>query len=264
MTPVELGCLAVIAVFVVAWRERLRERRFLEELGLVAAAAWAAEDSCIRLYGFYAYESGPWSIYVDRVPLLVAIIWPLVILSARDLVRARTGLDDVRLISRVATIVLFDAAFIEPAAVYAGLWKWTAPGPFGVPLIGILGWSFFAWVASLALASRARWLVVLVSPLVTHLLLLVTWWGALRWIPPLPDGVAGALAFGLGLAISSRIQAKPMPNAILLPRIAAAAFFAALLFTREPPPALLLLWCAGFVIPWSVLTWRAVRSQRAG
>ena len=49
-----------------------------------------------------------------------------------------------------AAIVLADASLIEPIAVRAGLWRWTEPGLFAVPLVGIVGWAFFAWAAAFA------------------------------------------------------------------------------------------------------------------
>src|SRR5262249_12701740 len=144
----------------------------------------------IRSYGFYQYSTLAWSMFVDRVPLLVALIWPVVIDSAHQLAGGRARFTFV--------IVLADAALIEPIAARAGLWAWNEPGLFGVPFIGMLGWGLFAAAAS-TLLRRGR-VALLFAPLVTHILLLASWWGALRWVageipeaPALVGLVAAAL-----------------------------------------------------------------------
>src|SRR5690349_9163783 len=109
MAPIELGCVAVLLAFAYAWRGRWRDAAFRRELVFVAIAAWVTEDTCIRIYGFYEYHA-PWSVFVDRVPLLVALIWPVVVLSARDVALSLAGGDPVKAIAKTAVIVLFDAA----------------------------------------------------------------------------------------------------------------------------------------------------------
>jgi hypothetical protein len=266
MVPVEVGCLAVLAVFAYAWRSRIRDRAFLQELAAVTFAAWLTEDTCIRFYGFYEYHA-PWSVFVDRVPLLVALIWPVVILSARDLALAisrRTPSDDARLlevraIGRTGLIVLADAALIEPIAAHAGLWRWTAEGPFGVPLIGIAGWSIFAWAVALSLTTKRVAFVISAPVLLTHALLLALWWGALRWIPAPPDAGAAISIAVIGVFATFLIwrrPSQPVPGDVLVARFAAACFFGALLASGPAPDPWLLLWAGALVPPWLAFVWR--------
>ena len=254
MAPIEAGCLAVLAVFAWTWRTRLRDRAFLRELFAVALAAWLTEDSCIHLYGFYEYHA-PWTLFLDRVPLVVALVWPAVILSARDVALALAGGNVVKSLARTGAIVLADAALIEPIAVHAGLWRWTVEGPFGVPVIGILGWSVFGWAVSLALVkgpSLAWWL----APLLTHAFLLVAWWGALRWIPAPPAAgaaVSAAVIAGFFTITTWRKGHPAIPGDVLLARFAAACFFGALLLSGASPSIPLAAWSAAFVPPWLAL-----------
>ena len=86
LLPIELACVAILLLGLglrarvggfSAWRQ---------DAGPVFAGALIAEDSCIRLYGFYEYAPG-WHLWCDRVPVLVPIIWIFVVLSARDVAR---------------------------------------------------------------------------------------------------------------------------------------------------------------------------------
>src|SRR5439155_24844517 len=111
-------------------------------LALLVVASWIGEDSVIRVYGFYHYARG-WALFVDQVPLAIVVIWPVVIDSAWGLARClAAGARAQALLA--AAFVLADASLIEPIAVRAGLWRWTEPGLFAVPPVGILGWALFA------------------------------------------------------------------------------------------------------------------------
>lgn len=59
------------------WRELLRGYVIL------ALAGWVGEQTSIALYAHYTYAAA-WDARVLDVPALVPLIWPLVILSARD------------------------------------------------------------------------------------------------------------------------------------------------------------------------------------
>ena len=189
MTGVELLCLLVLGLQV-AGLLRLADdpRRRVWRFGVLVVAAWVAEVTCIRAYGFYTYDPS-WAVFVDVMPLTVALIWPTVILSARDVVRA-LGVTDRWRPAATAALVFADAWLIEPVAVRAGLWQWHAPGIFGVPPIGVLGWAFFTGLAVTLIESNERAgrsaladaAVVVGAPLGTHALLLLAWWGGLRWV----------------------------------------------------------------------------------
>jgi hypothetical protein len=231
----------------------------LHELAVIAVASWVAEVSCIRLYAFYQYDA-PWTLFVDVMPLLVAIIWPFVLLSARELVvRLRLGGA-----AALFVIVLYDAALIEPVAVKAGLWSWNEPGLFGVPIIGLLGWGYFGAATSICLEwlpRKYRIATIVIAPLVTHVALLVTWWGGLRWVLrwPIPAEVAAvaALLIATGLGVFVRRRDCKAPLEVMAPRMAAAGLFFVLLFTWGANVAPLVVYALTFAIPYLLATrWR--------
>ncbi len=81
----------------------------------------------------------------------------------------------------VGAVVAFDASLVEVVAVRAGLWSWAEPGHLGVPLIGMLGWGYFAIGADAALGRGRRLAAVVAAPAAAHALIQLTWWGAFRW-----------------------------------------------------------------------------------
>lgn len=252
---VEVASLAILGGFLVL----MGRRAPLLDIVVLALAAWVAEVSCIRLYGFYQYDA-PWLVFVDVMPLLVALIWPFVILSAREIsarFRLSAGLG-------VFSFVLYDASLVEPLAVAARLWSWNEPGVFGVPIIGILGWAYFSFFALLGLERLDGWrrgFIVLLAPLLTHLALLATWWGGLRWVlrrelPSAGAALASVLIAGL-LALGVRRGRLSAPLSVMLPRMAAAALFFALLALRGAEVPWLPLYALPFAVPYLLATrWR--------
>jgi hypothetical protein len=264
MNTLELCCLAVVGLWVVLRfaREPAASRAALAgRMAVVAVAAWLAEDSCIRLYGFYGYSRTAWRVFVDQVPLLVLLIWPVVVTSALDLARA-LRLRTARLPAALGVLVVTDAWFIEPIAVDAGLWSWTESGPFAVPTIGVLGWGCFA--AGVGLALSRGWPVVaalVTGPLVCHALVLALWWGAFRWLPDTPHpwlhpAAAWLVALALVVAVA-RARPDGLRGLVWL-RAPAAVFFFSLLWLhgRDDDDASLLAWSLAFAPPWlALLTW---------
>lgn len=258
MTILEAAAYAIVALYVVV-RARVDEdpRSFLRNLALLAAAAWIGEDTCIRLYGFYAYDAR-WSVFLDRVPLAIVVIWPVVVHSATDLARAFAPR---RAVVVAAAIVLADASLIEPIAVAAGLWSWTRPGPFDVPVIGVLGWSYFALGACWAMRRRPL-LVLVAGPVAAHALLLATWWGALRWAPPptsetpfVVAAVAASIAATVAIA-KARAWTRVTTTQMLL-RVPAAVFFFVLLALHARDDVWLVAYALAFAPPYLLLTpWR--------
>ena len=261
MNALELCCTAVVALWVAlrfAACPHAERRGLALQMVVVAVAAWVAEDSCIHLYGFYGYDASAWRVFVDRVPLLVLLIWPVVVTSAFDLARA-LRVDDRRLPALLLLLVVVDAWFIEPIAVDAGLWSWTEPGPFHVPTIGVLGWGCFAFGVGLVVARGVPVVAALVvAPLVCHALLLVLWWGAFRWLPDPPHrfvhpAAAWVIAVALVVAV---VRARPhgMRRLVWL-RAPAAVFFFALLWLhgRDDGDGPLLAWSLAFAPPWLAL-----------
>ncbi|MFO0607942.1 MAG: carotenoid biosynthesis protein [Polyangiales bacterium] len=261
MIPLELACVAILAAYFVAHR---REPGLLRDAALVGCASLVGEDSVIRAYGFYAYESG-WHLRVDHVPLLVPTIWAPVVLSARAVAGAiAPGASPAREAALVGALVTFDAFLIEPIAVRAGLWAWSEPGVFTVPVIGIVGWGLFAaavtWLMQRWDGPR-RWLAVPLSVLATHAMLLALWWGALRWAwrAELAWGACMAALAAASVVYTGAVwrTGARLPWRELGPRAAATGFFAALLASRID--VRLGLWAALFTPPWLVFVGRALR-----
>lgn len=264
----EAACLLIVAQFLAVRLRRARVQgefgTVLSRLALLALSSFLAEDSVMHLYGFYQYATSWWP-FVDRLPLMIALIWPIVIHSAWDLARALCG--ERASGHRIAVVgglfVLADASLIEPVSVRAGLWSWNAPGIFAVPPIGILGWALFALLAFVVLErSRQgdrRWLWALpLSALGVHPLLLASWWGLFRWISfpwAIWPAVATAALLSLGLTVLfwRRKLRQRVPPEQLLSRIPAALFFFVLLALFGRDDAQLIVWTLCFAPPYLAL-----------
>ncbi|MBX3221022.1 MAG: carotenoid biosynthesis protein [Labilithrix sp.] len=263
MPILELVCLAIVAIYVVARLVRARagaERRaFVLRFGALAIAAAVGENSMIRAYGAYAYARS-WSLFVDQVPVVVVLVWPVVIDSAATLARRviARGTDETGAVARTAlltaAIVFADASLIEPIAVLAGLWSWTEPGLFEVPLVGIAGWAMFAGAATAVLERGAATavlergapersgrlgpalgtyaLTILLAPAVAHALVLASWWGLFRWtqgsIAPATGIAVAWIVLGAATIAAFRLGRR-VPLADVLLRAPGAAFFFGLL-----------------------------------
>jgi hypothetical protein len=286
MIRLELVCLAIVLVYVASRLVRGCDRAgrlgFVARFVALSVASFIGEDTVIRAHCYYAYAPG-WSVRLDRVPLVIVLVWPVVIDSAAMLARALAGDDRsagsrrLRVATLGAAIVLADASLIEPIAVRAGLWHWTEPGLFDVPLIGIVGWAFFAWAAIFVLESTrtivARSVaLVLVAPIATHALIVMSWWSIFRWTQGARSGaVAAALAWVVTLALAARIArarararrraSGGIPISELLLRLPGASFFFVLLTTTAPPPALV-AYAVAFAPPYLVGIWVVQSSRR--
>jgi hypothetical protein len=257
---VEIACVLIVALYVM-----LRLRRVaapapvLERLLILAACAFAGEDSVIRVYHFYGY-SREWHLFVDRVPLLIVLIWPVVIDSAWVLAHRLAG-GCRRFIPLVAgALVLADASLIEPIAVRAGLWSWSEPGLFAVPLVGILGWALFT-IAAVASIERMRALAIVTAPLATHALLVSSWWGGLRWLGnhPIDPWHGVVVAWALAIPIAAIVWMRRLRDRIdareLVARLPGALFFFVLLAAQPARGWALQVYALAFVPPWLAL-WR--------
>jgi len=270
----ELAGIGLALVWILLTAPEGRPGRVLARAVLVAASAWAVEESSMRLYGFYGYDQS-WQVWIGRVPLLVVIVWPVIVFSAMDLMSGCSAAA-WRSVLPAAAVVAADALFIEPLSVSAGLWRWSVPGLFGAPPIGILGWFFFAGLC-LYLVGGGRLraeltysdLMLLVLPVLgTHLLLLLSWWGALRWIsvPLNAYGVVAAAWFS-SLFLAAIVLRKGLGRRVrrktLLLRIPAALFFISLIpRTRQWMP-LLALYALAFVSPYALMMLQQYRGVHA-
>ena len=263
MLLLQLTALALV-VFYVLFRiiDQAEPRQFLARFALVSVACWTAEESCILLYKFYGYTPS-WSLFLDQVPLLIILIWPVIIHSAWDLASQLLHPEHKFVPLAAGAIVCTDAALLEPVAVNAGLWSWNEPGIFHVPPIGILGWGYFAFCCTLVLqrsmrptSSKGGSLLLLLVPLFgTHLLLFTTWWGALRWVSTFENnivavGAAWILSLALVYTILRRGTGRRVQRKALLLRLPAALFVFLLLVLNAGGSGLLVVYALAFVPPY--------------
>lgn len=244
----EVACVAVVLLALAAMARRRPPAELLTDYAALAVAGWIGEETCVAFYEYYHYAMG-WHVRLDRVPILVPLIWPLVILSARDVAACVwPRIERLRPLV-VFAIVAFDASLVEVIAVRAGLWSWAEAGHLGVPIIGILGWGYFAIGADLALSGRLsagdgrirRALATIVAaPLVTHALIQITWWGFFRWAQR--EALGAASLWGLSVigvcvlasVVLARRRGGAIPLAVALPRMVAAGLFFVLLLSTAP------------------------------
>ena len=255
----ELSALAIVLLYVL-WRMVVDpERSWRREFILLATAALVSEHSCIQWYGFYTYDDD-WLLKIGHMPVTVALIWPVVILSAMEVARSNpwASSSQLRTASVVALVVLADASLIEPIAVRAGLWRWTVPGFFGVPIIGVLGWAWFTWLwtATEAIPLLPRILGVFAG---LHGGLLAAWWGGLRLLsgpidPKLCLQFAQVLSVVVTLLVLVRRPALDRSKALM--RAPGALYFAGVLVLLVRN-AYLAIWAAAIALPWLVALARA-------
>lgn len=255
----EIACVIVVAL-TLAGMSRARDlRALLRDYAALAVAAWVGEDTSIAFYRFYAYAPG-WHVRVHHVPLLVPLIWPLVVLSAREVVsKLWPELGGWRPLV-VGAVVAFDASLVEVVAVRAGLWSWAEAGHLGVPLIGIVGWGYFAAGADVALSRGRAILAIVTGPLATHALVLLTWWGLFRWslrgllgVASLA-GLAGLAVLVLVLVLGRRRAGYAIPLDLAMPRMIAASLFVVLLVMTAPLDAPLWTHAACVAVPYLAAT----------
>ncbi len=277
----QILCIPVIGLtlWLAARRLATHEQKaaLVREYIALTIAGYLGEQTCISLYHHYAY-SMEWSARIGDVPLLVPLIWPLVILAAIEVVDALYPLAaeaDTKTLhwgraALVAFVVLVDASLVEVVATAAGLWSWAEPGHLDVPLIGLFGWSFFAFGAALLLpwlrrsGSRFREAFLILAPVIAHALIFLSWWAAFRWgwrtaLEPASLVFCGAVSIFLcGIAVSRRSKGHLLGLDIVVGRLAATALFLALMLTTTPERVDLWVHLACVGIPYSLATrWRA-------
>lgn len=254
----EIACIFIVVATLAAMARTRSAADLLRDYATLAAGAWLGEESSLRAYHFYAYAPS-WHVFVSKVPVLVPLIWPLVVLSARDVTAALSpaGTTRRRAALTVLAVVTFDASLVEVVAVRAGLWSWTEAGHLGVPLIGMLGWGYFAMGASW---PRHRALAIAAGLLATHVLVLSSWWLLFRWSA---RGELGALGFvplaalsatGGWWAARARREGRVMSPSIWGPRVLAAGLFFALLVATAPREGALWIHTALVALPYLVAT----------
>jgi hypothetical protein len=266
MPTVELPAILIVAIYVVV-RARSQEDvpHFFLCLGSIAAGSWLAEESCIRLYGFYSYHPG-WSLFLGHVPILVVLIWPLVIHSAWDLAKQLVTSNSKLVPLLAGTVVFTDAALMEPVATGAGLWSWFEPGVFRVPPVVFFGWAFFAgssaWCCHRICHQRptlAACLLMVFLPVITvHGVLLTMWWAVFRWVnstvdPIYPVILAWIVSVCLVIRILRHKTGKRLEKKALLLRLPGALFFFGLLVLNTEQDFWLITYAFAFAPPYLAL-----------
>lgn len=262
MVVVECLCVAIVALSLglrILFKGGLWDQ--VKLYVAIASVAWLTENTCIHFYGFYSY-SPSWHLFIDQVPIMIPMIWPIVVLSARDLVVPVSREHPYWTGIFVGLLVFTDAAFIEPISVHLGFWQWYEPGFFEVPVIGVIGWGLFAMFALLVLGpeqqttGRRLGLFPILAPALTHLALLGLWWGCFRWIPAeIPDKVTVTvslvvLGFLAGMVLVVK-AVRHIGNRDIWLRFPAALFFFALLaWDLERVEFELLVFAGAFSLPY--------------
>ncbi len=221
-------------------RRAMGDRVFATRFIVLALSAWVGEQTAIRFYHYYSYAAGGWHVLVGDVPLAVILIWPMLLLSTWELVH-RLGTRGLRAALLGAGITFLEAAFIEVVCVSAGLWSWEGDGIFGVPLIGVAGWSAFAFGALAALEAGRLWILPVAGPMAVHLAVPLLWFAGFDRLSSMavPDAVTLAVeALGM-LALSlAAWRVRDHANiamAEVVPRIAAAELIFLLLPLGDVP-----------------------------
>lgn len=257
----ELACVAIVALALALMARVRPPRELAADYVALAVAGWIGEETCVAWYEFYGY-SPAWHGRLDHVPVLIPLIWPLVILSARAVVGSIAPRSGWWRPVLVGALVVFDASLVEVIAVRARLWAWAEPGHLGVPLLGILGWGFFAAAADVALGlrARARPIALAGALAVTHLAILAAWWGCFRWVlrGALGDaslvGLAVIAAAASAAAIAIRRRGRGLPLDVALPRMVAATLFVVTLAVVAPEDVRLWLHAALVATPYLLVT----------
>lgn len=268
----ELLCVVIVVVTLALRLRQAPNRGFLlAEYAALAVAGSLSEQLAIQWYRYYWYAD-VWSVHVGALPLLVPLIWPLVILSAGEVVDALwPHLGRLRPLA-LGAVVVFDASLVEAVAVRAGLWSWSEGGHLNVPLMGMLGWGYFALAAALGHKLRPAWrlgFLLVAAPALTHVMILASWWGLFRWTLRGPLGLLSFALLGIGAAafwaavIKSRRANRCMNAAVAGPRIVAALLFFALLVTTAPFDVPLWVHVVIVSVPYIAATGRASVPQVA-
>lgn len=117
----------------------------------ISIGGLVCENSVIILYEFYEYNLPIWTVIVGRMPLEVCLIWPQVIFTSYRLMRETFGFSSFKLCFFGCLEVFGLAFFVEICCVSRGFWFWNCSNIAGVPILGVIGWSVFAFCAFYAL-----------------------------------------------------------------------------------------------------------------
>jgi uncharacterized membrane protein len=198
-------------------RRALGGGRAAGELLALAAYGYALEWAAITAFAAHEYPPS-WRIAPGGVPVAIAVVWSAVISSAMAVaVRRGAGPPAARAAAAALIAIAADLA-MEPAAVRAGLWRWTPSGPWlGVPLGNFVGWAVIVgsytlgaerWAGAGRPLRQAARRAALAALSVLALLAVGTVWrglGAERVFTPAAAWTAwGAMMLGAAAAVRGR------------------------------------------------------------
>ena len=167
----EIACVIVVALTLASMSRARALGPLLRDYAAIAVAAWIGEDTSHRASTASTRTRPGGTCDIHHVPVLVPLIWPLVVLSARDVVsRALACARRIGAPLVVGAVVAFDASLVEVVAVRAGtvvVGRGRAPRR---PAHRHRGWGYFAVGADVALSRRRPGLALVTGPLATHAL----------------------------------------------------------------------------------------------
>lgn len=157
----------IAAAFVVACMVRIHGLRgTMAFMALVFAIPYGSEFFGVLTgvpYGTYTYSGLVGPLVLGLVPIFIFIAWIHISYLAIATTTLGFGRSSLWLAPLDGLIAAAWDVIVDPLAVRAGLWSWTAPGGFyGVPLSNFLGW--FLVVTILSVVARAVWARDLLSP----------------------------------------------------------------------------------------------------
>ena len=259
----QLLCIPVlIAAYRAMWKIDPRATAYAP---VIILSSWICEGTSIAWYHFYQYP-GFWWLRIGNVPALVPFIWPMVILTGREVIRRLWPNLGRREALAVGALVFLDASLIEVTAVQCGLWSWNVPGYLGVPLMGIVGWSVFAVLISLPLTDPGEkrkspgwkgqyFFGLIIVPIAVHVWLIALWWGFFRWFMRGSWFWIYCLAIAaVTLVILKKRRTYRVPMKIALVRMLAASVFVVLLLFTSPFNLPVWLHMSMLAVPYALAT----------
>lgn len=273
MTLLQITAFGIVVIYLFYWYFREGDTGlFLMKFITISAASWVVEETSIRIYHFYQY-SPDWCLFVGHVPVLVALVWPVVIHSGWEL--ASQFFNEYKLSHHLvaALIIWIDASLIETISVKAGLWEWHGAGFLGVPFIGIFGWAYFAFLSGFILRLKKErkagagkiFLMFFFAVFGTHILIIGTWWLIFRYIlfpvnPAFITALAWIISFLFIYTIQRRNVGANVNISVLLMRIPPALIFLAL-YLKGSPDAFHTAYALPFSLSYLFLFYKIYRGE---
>ena len=273
MIILQIAAFGITVMYVSYWLLRDGNAEdFIIRYVTISASGWLAEEFSIQAYSAYHYNPS-WGFFIGHVPILIIMVWPLIIHSGWELASQLVHGNRKYLPMVIAGIVWIDASLIETISTKAGLWSWNGTGLFGVPLIGIFGWAYFAFFSILfiELTSKIRRLagrmaLIFISTVAsTHILIITTWWLFFKWNYISLDSVLlTAMAWIVSIAMASYLLWKRLwvnfDKKILIVRMPPVLFFF-ILYLKGRPDGLHTTYLTAFAIPYILLLHKLSREE---